>query len=67
MPIRIGAFDESTDLAPQVHLYVSSARPWHRFALLREDATATLTRTGARASGAANAQAESPSPPYLFV
>jgi hypothetical protein len=31
MPIKLGALDECGDLAPQLHLYASSAQPWHPF------------------------------------
>lgn len=29
VPVKLGALDESADLTPQMHLYVSSAPPWH--------------------------------------
>jgi hypothetical protein len=28
-PIKLGALDDSSDLTPMLHLYVSSAPPWH--------------------------------------
>jgi len=30
-PIKLGALDDNADLTPSLHLYVSSARPWHLF------------------------------------
>jgi hypothetical protein len=29
--LKLGALDERADLAPQLHLFVSSAPPWHLF------------------------------------
>ena len=29
LPVYVAAFDDATDLAPQMHLYVSSAPKWH--------------------------------------
>lgn len=29
IPIKLGALDESSDLVPQMHIYVSSAPSWH--------------------------------------
>jgi hypothetical protein len=31
IPVKVGALDERDDLAPQMHIYVSSAPPWHPF------------------------------------
>ena len=28
-PVKLGALDDSSDLTPQLHLYVASAPPWH--------------------------------------
>lgn len=28
-PIKLGALDDSSDLTPNLHLYVASAPPWH--------------------------------------
>jgi hypothetical protein len=28
-PVKLGALDDSADLAPMLHLYTSSAQPWH--------------------------------------
>lgn len=28
-PVKLGALDDSSDLTPMLHLYVSSAPPWH--------------------------------------
>lgn len=30
MPISLGAFDDATGLAPEMHIFVSSAPDWHR-------------------------------------
>jgi hypothetical protein len=29
VPIKLGALDDSSDLKPNLHLYVASAAPWH--------------------------------------
>lgn len=29
VPIKLGALDDSSDLAPMMHLYTDSAQPWH--------------------------------------
>jgi hypothetical protein len=29
LPVKLGALDDKSDLAPQMHLYVSSAPKWH--------------------------------------
>jgi hypothetical protein len=29
VPVKLGALDNSSDLTPSLHLYVSSAPPWH--------------------------------------
>ena len=29
MPVKLGAFDDSSDFSPGMHIYVSSAPPWH--------------------------------------
>ena len=29
VPVKLGALDDSSDLTPNMHLYVSSAAPWH--------------------------------------
>jgi hypothetical protein len=29
VPVKLGALDDSSDLTPMLHLYVSSAPPWH--------------------------------------
>jgi len=29
MPVKLGALDENADLTPSLHLYTSSAPPWH--------------------------------------
>jgi hypothetical protein len=29
IPVKVGALDEHADLAPQMHIYVSSAPSWH--------------------------------------
>ncbi len=29
LTVRLGAFDDAVDLAPQVHIYVASAPAWH--------------------------------------
>ena len=31
IPVKVGAFDDSADLVPGMHLYASSAQPWHQF------------------------------------
>jgi hypothetical protein len=28
-PVKLGALDDNADLTPALHLYVSSAQPWH--------------------------------------
>ena len=28
-PVKLGALDDNSDLAPAMHIYVSSAAPWH--------------------------------------
>lgn len=28
-PVKLGALDDSSDLAPMLHLYTDSAQPWH--------------------------------------
>lgn len=29
IPVKLGAFDDSRELSPQIHLYTGSAPPWH--------------------------------------
>lgn len=29
MPIKLGALDDNSDLVPAIHIYTSSAAPWH--------------------------------------
>jgi hypothetical protein len=31
MPVKLGALDDRSDLAPQMHIYVASAPAWHQF------------------------------------
>jgi hypothetical protein len=29
LPVKLGAFDDSSGFAPNLHLYTESAQPWH--------------------------------------